>query len=60
MESGLLRIERQYLSESTIVLINPLSTPVEILATEPKDVLLGSLHDRIVPPYGCLALNGGL
>lgn len=59
LESGLLRIERQYLSESTVILINPTSQAIPIPESESADVLLGAMQDRRVSAYGCVALNGG-
>ena len=56
LPTGLLRIERQYLDETTTILINP--TPnalaVEVLGT----VLLGGAEDGMLPAYGCLAVSG--
>lgn len=56
LPSGVLRIQRQYLDETTTVFINP--TPTVQSVQVPGVLLLGSLVDNQLPAYGCLAASG--
>lgn len=60
LASGLLQIQRQYLEENTVVLINPTSNPLALPDVDSRQVLAGSLEGQLLPPYGCVALNGSL
>ena len=56
LPTGLLRIERQYLDETTTVYINP--TPHAVAVDVMGSPLLGTTEDGALPPYGCLAIAG--
>ena len=56
LPTGLLRIERQYLDETTTVYINP--TPRAVAIDILGSPLLGNTKDGALPPYGCLAMAG--
>ncbi len=58
LPSGLLVVERQYLDESTTILINPTPKAVPVEAME--GLLVGSLQGGEIQPYGSVALNGTL
>ena len=60
LATGLLQIQRQYLEENTVVLINPTSNPLALPDVDSRHVLAGSLEGQLLPPYGCVALNGSL
>ena len=56
LPTGLLRIERQYLDETTTVYINPTPSPVAIDVM--SEVVAGAVQDGELPAYGCAAIAG--
>ena len=58
LPTGLLVIERQYLDESTTVLINPTPNPIPVAAGD--GLLIGALEGGEIKPHGSVALNGAL
>lgn len=56
LPTGLLRIERQYLTETTTVYINPTSSPVAVDVM--GDILTGDIQGGMLPAYGCVAIAG--
>jgi len=56
LPTGLLRITRQYLDESTTVMINPTPDPIAIEVL--GEVLTGEVVEGELPPYGCIAMVG--
>ena len=56
LPTGLLRIERQYLDETTTVYINPTPSPVTIEVM--SEVVAGAVQDGELPAYGCVAMAG--
>lgn len=56
LPTGLLRIERQYLTETTTVYINPTSRPLAVDVM--GDVLTGEVQGGLLPAYGCVAIAG--
>ena len=58
LPTGMLVIERQYLDESTTILINPTTNPIPVAALD--GLIVGSLEGGEIEPYGSVALNGAL
>lgn len=58
LPTGLLVIERQYLDESTTILINPTPNPIPVAAGD--GLLIGALEGGEINPHGSVALNGAL
>ena len=56
LPTGLLRITRQYLDESTTVMINPTPDPIAIEVL--GEVLTGEVVEGELQPYGCIAMVG--
>ena len=56
LPTGLLRIERQYLSETVTVYINP--TPEAKAIDVMGDILLGGVEDGQLPGHACIAIAG--
>ena len=56
LPTGLLRIERQYLSETVTVYINPTrdAKAIEVMG----DILLGGVEDGQLPGHACIAIAG--
>jgi hypothetical protein len=56
LPTGLLRIERQYLDETTTIYINP--TPSSVAIEVMSKVVAGAVQDSELPAYGCVAIAG--